>query len=198
MKPTNKLTAEEKALFRAQLKGVRRLPQVAVTPKPQQPIKTIIKVNEAAKEVFSDALTLPSVQYQAELEFCRAGLSQPFFRQLKRGQFAIDDILNLRHRTLAEAREILWVFLHYHEQRKSRCLLIIHGKGQRSPSSQPVLKNYINQWLRQYPTILAFCSAQPKDGGTGAVYVFFKLISLTRVEVLGFRQYQQDAIYFER
>jgi DNA-nicking Smr family endonuclease len=174
MKPTDKLTAEEKALFRAHVKGVRRLPEVSALDKPRPPTKRPFKDNNEAKEVFADALIFPTVQYQEVLEFCRSGLSQPFFRQLKRRQFAIDDTLNLRHRTLAEAREALWGFLHYHCQQGSRCLLIIHGKGHRSPLAHPVLKNYINQWLRQYSAVLAFCSAQPKDGGTGAVYVLLR------------------------
>ena len=34
-----------------------------------------------------------------------------------------------------------------------------------------LLKNALNSWLRQIPAVLAFCSAKPQHGGTGAVYV---------------------------
>ncbi|HET8706021.1 MAG TPA: Smr/MutS family protein, partial [Pseudomonadales bacterium] len=40
---------------------------------------------------------------------------------------------------------------------------------------EPILKSSVNHWLRQLPQVLAFCSAQPKDGGLGAVYVLVKL-----------------------
>jgi len=32
----------------------------------------------------------------------------------------------------------------------------------------------VNSWLRQMDAVLAFCSARPNDGGTGAVYVLLK------------------------
>ncbi|MEE9156926.1 MAG: Smr/MutS family protein, partial [Gammaproteobacteria bacterium] len=38
----------------------------------------------------------------------------------------------------------------------------------------PVLKNKLNNWLRQRDEVLAFCSTRPVDGGTGAVYVLLK------------------------
>jgi len=52
---------------------------------------------------------------------------------------------------------------------------IIHGKGYRSENSHPVLKNNLNQWLRQHRDVQAFCSASAKDGGAGAVLVLLHL-----------------------
>jgi DNA-nicking Smr family endonuclease len=37
-----------------------------------------------------------------------------------------------------------------------------------------VLKQKVNDWLRQKNEVLAFCSARPNDGGSGAVYVLLK------------------------
>jgi DNA-nicking Smr family endonuclease len=37
-----------------------------------------------------------------------------------------------------------------------------------------VLKGMVDKWLRQRDEVLAFCSARPVDGGTGAVYVLLK------------------------
>jgi DNA-nicking Smr family endonuclease len=51
---------------------------------------------------------------------------------------------------------------------------IIHGKGHGSHQKRPVLKQYVNHWLRQRDEVLAFCSARQVDGGTGAVYVLLK------------------------
>jgi DNA-nicking Smr family endonuclease len=55
-----------------------------------------------------------------------------------------------------------------------RCVRIIHGKGKSSEGKLPVLKGKVNSWLRQRDEVIAFCSARPSDGGTGAVYVLLK------------------------
>ena len=54
-----------------------------------------------------------------------------------------------------------------------RHVIIVHGKGFRS-QSKPVIKPLVNHWLKQADEVLAFCSAQPQDGGTGAVYVLLR------------------------
>jgi len=51
---------------------------------------------------------------------------------------------------------------------------VVHGKGYSSPNNKPVIKAYVNRWLRESETVLAFHSAQKQDGGTGAVYVLLK------------------------
>jgi DNA-nicking Smr family endonuclease len=38
----------------------------------------------------------------------------------------------------------------------------------------PILKNEVNEWLRQIELVLAFCSARPEDGGRGAVYALLQ------------------------
>jgi DNA-nicking Smr family endonuclease len=48
---------------------------------------------------------------------------------------------------------------------------IIHGKGLGSGPKGPVIKQKLGGWLRQRKNVLAFCSARPVDGGTGALYV---------------------------
>ena len=68
----------------------------------------------------------------------------------------------------------LAAFLDRCGHRGARCVHIIHGKGHGSSNQGPVLKNKVNAWLRQREEVLAFCSAQPKDGGTGAVYVLLR------------------------
>jgi DNA-nicking Smr family endonuclease len=37
-----------------------------------------------------------------------------------------------------------------------------------------VLKGKVDNWLRQRDEVLAFATARPVDGGTGAVYVLLK------------------------
>jgi len=53
----------------------------------------------------------------------------------------------------------------------ARCVRIIHGKGRRSGPRGPVLKNMVSKVLQKTAAVVAFTSARPIDGGTGALYV---------------------------
>jgi DNA-nicking Smr family endonuclease len=81
--------------------------------------------------------------------------------------------LDLHGLTVSYAREMLLEFLRACRQRRVRCVQIVHGKG-KSSDRQPILKHKLNLWLRQWEDVLAFCSARPRDGGTGAVYVLLR------------------------
>lgn len=100
-------------------------------------------------------------------------LSKKQIRELKNGLFPIQARLDLHGLTLDGAQASICSFVEQQEQLLHRHLLIIHGKGSRHGEA-PVLKNHVNHWLKQLPSILAFHSAQPYDGGAGAVYVLLK------------------------
>jgi len=111
-----------------------------------------------------------------ELLHVRPGLQQTVIRKLRRGQYAIEAELDLHGATVTQAREAVDEFLGAARERGKRCVRIIHGKGHSSVGKMPVLKGKVNSWLRQKDEVLAFCSARPNDGGTGAVYVLLKRI----------------------
>ena len=50
------------------------------------------------------------------------------------------------------------------------CVRIVHGKGLRSEGA-PVLKMLVDRVLRHCGDVLAFASAPPNQGGSGAVLV---------------------------
>ena len=76
--------------------------------------------------------------------------------------------------TLEEARPALSDFIKYSASQGKYCVRVVHGKGLGSGHRGPVLKNAVNRWLREANEVLAFCSAKPKDGGTGALYVLLR------------------------
>lgn len=76
--------------------------------------------------------------------------------------------------TKAEAQEQLNDFVLQARARGIHCIRIIHGKGYGSSNKGPVIKPLVNRWLQRRAEVLAFCSARPVDGGTGAVYVLLK------------------------
>ena len=76
--------------------------------------------------------------------------------------------------TVNTAREALALFLRDVRREHQTCVRIIHGKGKGSRHRGPVLKQKVNHWLRQRDEVLAFCSARPVDGGSGALYVLLR------------------------
>ena len=58
-----------------------------------------------------------------------------------------------------------------------RCVLLVHGRGTHSKDHLPVLKEALRTWLstnRFGRHVLAFATAQPADGGAGAIYVLLR------------------------
>lgn len=104
------------------------------------------------------------------LEFRRPGIQDRVFRDLSRGVIPVQASVDLHGMRVAEARSTLARFLQQSLAQRRHCVRIVHGKGFGS-EHQPVLKQNVNQWLRQRPEVLAFCSAPRWDGGTGATYV---------------------------
>ncbi len=117
---------------------------------------------------------VPDVAPEESLFFARPGLQHRLLRQFKRGDLRPEDQLDLHGCTLAEAATLLTHFLDSAHHANQRCVCIIHGKGHRSTGGRPVLKTQVNQWLRDVPSVLAFSSAQVRDGGMGTVYVLLK------------------------
>jgi DNA-nicking Smr family endonuclease len=56
-------------------------------------------------------------------------------------------------------------------------VLVVHGRGLRSPGGRPVLKHATAQWLSHGIIggyVLAFTTARLYDGGAGAVWVLLR------------------------
>jgi len=117
---------------------------------------------------------VPDVGPEETLFFARPGLQHRLLRQLKRGDLRPEAQLDLHGQTIAEAGVQLSHFLDGAQRQGLRCICVVHGKGHRSAEGRPVLKAQINQWLRDTPAVLAFSSAQPRDGGMGALYVLLR------------------------
>ncbi len=129
--------------------------------------------NYSLKDVFSDA---PVEDCPDQLSFSRSGVQPSTLKKLRQGKLAIDNEIDLHGMTVNEARVYLLDFLGECKVDGSRVLLIVHGKGYSSPGAKPVIKPMVNRWLREVSSVLAFCSAKPPDGGTGAVYVLLKKV----------------------
>ncbi len=109
-----------------------------------------------------------------EISYLAAGVPSETLRRLRRGELSVQAQLDLHGMTVAVAKSALSEFLRRARNSGLRCVLVIHGKGNRSYQKRPVLKGKLNLWLQRREEVLAFCSARPADGSTGAVYVLLR------------------------
>jgi len=109
------------------------------------------------------------------MQHSKSGIQHRLLQKLKRGQIDIEASLDLHGYTVSEAAAALEDFIADCQAQHMRRSMIIHGKGRFSGNDAPILKNQVNQWLRRHSQVLAFHSAQAKDGGTGAVYLLLKM-----------------------
>jgi DNA-nicking Smr family endonuclease len=108
------------------------------------------------------------------LSFRRPGVRTRTLKHLRRGLYPVEDQLDLHGLSQAAARDSLGDFLDYSRGAGYRCVRIVHGKGYRSGARGPILKIAVNTWLKRHIDVMAFTSARPIDGGTGAVYVLLR------------------------
>jgi DNA-nicking Smr family endonuclease len=110
----------------------------------------------------------------ADLSFRRPGIGPDVLRRLRRGEWVIQDHLDLHGARVDEARELLALFLREAVRRGFRCVRVVHGKGLGSKDRQPVLKGKTRVWLAQRDEVIAFCQARPAEGGSGALVVLLR------------------------
>ena len=111
------------------------------------------------------------------IEGAVSGVSRKIMKRLKKGEIPIGDHIDLHGLTKQKAEKEVRDFLVKSHRLGLRCVLIIHGRGLNSPDSFPVLKERLPVWLNRGPVrriVLAFATARPYDGGTGAIYVLLR------------------------
>lgn len=171
------LSEEDKLLFEQAMQDVVRLDEsekVADTT-PKKPIRKLARktTRPGEPEPLDLAFENPVTAYESLL-FTRPGSRTQDLAKLKKGEVQIQSRLDLHGHTEQTALSKLTAFIQQAHAKGLRYLLIIHGKGYNSDTEFPIIKNLVNQVLPQLSPIQGFCSAQPKDGGTGAVYVWLK------------------------
>jgi len=105
------------------------------------------------------------------------GLDIKTFQQLKAGSLSTGSHLDLHGMTSDQAQDSLLFFIRESYLQGHRCALVVTGRGTNSPGGQSILRRQTETWLTTDPlkrVVLAFCTAQPKDGGAGAVYVLLR------------------------
>ena len=120
------------------------------------------------------------VKSTAALPFLAAGTSADVdartMDRLRRGRLRPEARLDLHGLTQDRAHRMLERFIAEAQLSGVRSIIIITGHG-RASEGGGVLRNQVPHWLNTpgiRPSILAFSSAQSKDGGAGALYVLLR------------------------
>ena len=167
-------------LFRSAVGPVRRLRDSAPpppAPKPKPRARMAERDEAAAREEFRHALDASLAEAGDVLSYRRDTLLPRTLQRLRRGELAVQDELDLHGADIREAEALLRAFIAHAREHDAGCVRIIHGKGLHGGSvpftgrDAPILKNLVDRLLRQRADVLAFHSAPPAQGGTGAVLV---------------------------
>jgi DNA-nicking Smr family endonuclease len=172
----------DRTAFEEAMAGVRVLEQDRWVPEPiWRKLASISdrehEVLRCLDELVAGTAPLAVEQSDALLRGQVPGLDARVVKQLARGEFTIQADFDLHGVDAASARQLIERFLLDAHARQLRCVKIVHGKGRRSPDGIPVLKAQLPRWLARGPArlvVLAYASAPPHDGGSGATYVLLR------------------------
>ncbi|MGI9202972.1 MAG: Smr/MutS family protein [Woeseiaceae bacterium] len=170
---------EDSSLFRRMMGDARPLPKDPRAPnfKPRpHPRARFKREDEAAVLRESLEADIEEVETGAgeSLRFHRPAIGRRTMRKLARGNFSVQDEIDLHGMTVSEAKIALRRFINDSYSRGFTCVRVVHGKGLGSGNHGPVLKGKVNNWLRRWEEVLAFVSTRQVHGGTGAVYVLLR------------------------
>ena len=173
------LADDDRSLFLEAIGTVRPLlgaadpPPAAARP---APMAKQFERDEAAvrDELLTHAFDPGNIELGDEILYLKHGQPDRLLKQLRRGHFSIRAEIDLHQMTVAVARDAIKGFLAEAIAHDELCVRIVHGKGLRSASRGPVVKRMTEQLLRRRDDVLAFASALPAQGGTGAVLVLLR------------------------
>lgn len=171
---------QDQKSFLAEVSDIKPLEQDTIEKKSELLDKLTSKIRkdaatrlpEAQDEGPSSAF-VPMVGPNDVLEYRKPGI-QPFvIARLRAGEYHEADFIDLHGKTVERAYEMVMDFINFAKDHEFRCILIIHGKGERQ-KEKALIKSYVAHWLRQIPEVLAFHSAPQWKGGTGALMIILK------------------------
>jgi DNA-nicking Smr family endonuclease len=169
-----RLSTDEVELWRRAMHDVAPL-RGRRSPAPHRPSPSVSGEKSAPQVRPAQPRPLPApppVQAQPLDRF--AGVDRATAERVKRGRYPIEGRLDLHGMTQADAHAALARVVGAARAAGKRCLLVITGHGRMSGG---ILKGAVPRWLnepglRQH--LLAVSHAQPRDGGSAALYVLLR------------------------
>ncbi len=186
--PKDRLSAKDVALWKRMTGDVTRVDGADYS-EPVENLQHDEDLEDAgwfvdAKPAGSEKRSQPAVPKNAQ------GLDGRTEKRLRKGQIRPEATLDLHGMGQAEAYDALRDFIAGASARRLRCVLVITGKGKSGLLSDAadwfapkrgVLKARVPEWLseggfRAY--VAQYVEAQARDGGSGALYVYLRKISV--------------------
>jgi DNA-nicking Smr family endonuclease len=169
-------SSDDARLFRESIGRVRPLRQedAHAPPRPRPPPRAAQAEQDEARvreELLVHAIDPAAIEVGDEIHYLKSGQPARILKQLRRGHFSVRAELDLHEMTVPVARNAVRDFLDEAIARGEYCVRIVHGKGLRSRRDGPVLKRMTATLLARRKDVLAYASARPAQGGTGAVIV---------------------------
>ncbi|MCC5880940.1 MAG: endonuclease SmrB [Idiomarina sp.] len=182
--PDDQINDQERALFRQAMAGTRKLVQDDnivphhITSADDRQRQQAKRKRQAAtshlKQTHREHASHPfSSQFEPALpegimKYTADGANPYLTKQLRRGDFSPDLMVDLHGLTQAEAQQDLAAAVTQCIKQQGFCLNVIHGVG------SGVLRQRVPGWLMQHPEVIAFHQAPLEWGGQGALLVLLK------------------------
>ncbi len=127
------------------------------------------KANRAIAQFhFSDEFE-PDLNKKGPMKYVREGVDSFEVKNLRRGYYRPDLILDLHGLDQHQAKKELAALLYACQKEHAQCICVVHGIGSH------VLKNKVPHWLVQHPDVMAFHQAPLEWGGNGALLALIEL-----------------------
>ena len=166
----------DRELFEEAMEDVARVDNDRRAPEPATPRTTSQRDRNREARADFERVASGEAPFEADaidpaeqIEGSVRGLDPRVLGQLRRGEFSVQDEIDLHGFTSEDAHQRLDHFLVDAHARGLRCVLAVHGWGRGSPGGEPVLKSKLSRWLERDTgrrLVLAYATAPANPGAT--------------------------------
>ena len=166
-------STDDENLFKNAIGKVKPMVQDTVLPTKriakQKKVLAKDKDKKAVAEFYFSDEFEPDLNRQGPVKYVREGVDSFEAKNLRRGQYSPDLILDLHGLDQHQSKREIAALLAACQKEHAQCVCIVHGLGAR------ILKNKVPHWLVQHPDVMAFHQAPLEWGGNGALLVLVEL-----------------------
>lgn len=139
------------------------------------PRQRIADEKQAAAEMAAPSAVAEAEHDWGDLSlYLRPGLPRDVLRRLRRGDWSVQNAIDVSMVSMDDARKSMALFLAESRKKGFRCVKVTHGKRAEREHGEGGARMAIRSWLTQRDEILAFADARGAEGGDGAVMVLLK------------------------
>lgn len=170
----------DEEVFREAMADVREIPEFSSLPPGNSPKLILLPRRrddslDILSRIVKGQMKIRISDTAEYMAWAKPSVRKDILEKLHRGDYAVQDSIDLHGMTLAEAEDALFRFFRCAVRKGLFCVKVIHGRGLRSPQG-PVLKEALKNFLHRSFSkwILAYATARHSDGGLGATYIILK------------------------